>query len=83
MHPAVMFVGTKLVSEEAQEILGQNYFVALELDNKVRDKDNWFFKNREVPQITNLSTNSESLVNPTLWVRIREDLDGNETAEAI
>lgn len=83
MHPAVMFVGNRQVSAEAQEILGQNYFVILELDNKVRYTDNWFFKTIEVPRITNLSTNSESFVNPTLWVRIREDLDGSETAEAI
>lgn len=83
MHPAVMFVGNRQVSEEAQEILGENYFVFLELDDKVRDKNNWFFKNIEVPQITNLSTNSKSFVNLTLWVRIREDLDGSETAEEI
>ena len=80
MHPEILLV-SKQISAEAEKVLDENYFVVLELDRKDRDATDWFSAPQAVPLIHNLSAREESFVAPVLWIRLQEDLTGDESKE--
>lgn len=77
MHPDILFVDNRQILEEA---LNENYFVVLEVDNKVRGRSNWFSP-RSIPHIDNLSIHGSFVETPVFYIRIREDITGNESLE--
>lgn len=80
MHPEILLVN-KQISAEAERVLDENYFVVLELDRKARGGRNWFYKPLDVPRIHNMSARPGSFVSPLLWIRLREDITGNQSPE--